>query len=69
MKLMSESTPLVVHGRSTLTDEQVSSFVAKALAVDDPPTCSALLRELRDAGMACEQSRFRHLYWAVREEL
>ena len=67
-KLMATASPLVNYGRSPLTDEEVSSFVAKALKADGPISCSALLRTMRDSGMACEQSRFRRLYWATRGE-
>jgi hypothetical protein len=65
-KLMAKASPLVNYGRLPLTDEEVSSFVAKALKADSPPSCSALLRSMRDSGVACEQSRFRRLYWATR---
>lgn len=57
-----EATP----ERTTLTDEQVRSFVRRALQSDERASASRLLRELRDGGHACEQHRFRHLFLDVR---
>ena len=65
-RLMADAAPLERYSRSPLTDDEVSAFVASALRTDSPPSCSALLRIMRDAGMACEQSRFRRVYQATR---
>lgn len=65
-RLMAEAAPLERHSRSPLSDDQVSAYIASALRTDTPPSCTALLRMMRDAGMACEQSRFRRLYQETR---
>jgi hypothetical protein len=66
-RLMAEASPLERHARSPLTDLEVSAYIANALDAANPPSCTALLRRMRDAGMACEQARFRDLYHAARE--
>ena len=67
-RLMAGASPLERHSRSPLTDGQVSAYIANALNTANPPSCTALLRIMRDAGLACEQARFRHLYLATRGE-
>lgn len=52
--------------RRRMTDDQVRKFVESALKRAPQPSCSALLRKLRAGGLACEQSRFKELYWEVR---
>jgi hypothetical protein len=49
--------------RTSLPDEAIQRFIKKSAA----HTHSAALRELRDAGFACEQSRFRRLFLAARQ--
>jgi hypothetical protein len=48
--------------RQTRSDMQVLAFIRKALRRSPPPSQSRLLREHRDAGLACEQRRFAQLY-------
>jgi hypothetical protein len=60
--LMAQARPLDRFSRRALSDREVTQFIRQALETAGPRSCSALLRELRDAGMACEQSRFRTLY-------
>lgn len=67
-RLMAGASPLVRHARSPLTDAEVSAYIANALNTAKPPTCTALLRTMRDAGFACEQERFRRLYLATTGE-
>lgn len=67
-RLMAGAAPLERHSRSPLTDAEVSAYIANALNTAKPPSCTALLRIMRDAGLACEQERFRHLYLATRGE-
>ncbi len=67
-RLMAEASPLERHSRSPLTDGEVSAYIASALDTAKPPSCTALLRRLRDEGKACEQARFRSLYQAAKEE-
>jgi len=48
--------------RQTRSDTEVIAFIRKALRRSPPPSRSRLLREYRDAGLACEQGRFAQLY-------
>ncbi|MGE0131490.1 MAG: hypothetical protein AB7U82_25690 [Blastocatellales bacterium] len=52
--------------RQQITDRQVRQFVKVNLKSTPQLSCSMLLRRLRDSGFACEQSRFKELYWEVR---
>jgi hypothetical protein len=60
-RLMAKAQPPEHPARSRLTDGEISAFIEAALG-DDAWSRTALLRGLRDAGMACEQARFRRLY-------
>lgn len=51
--------------RQPLTDEQVLQFVREARSADPTLSRTRALRELRDSGRACEQSRFAELYRRV----
>lgn len=48
--------------RQPRSDKQILAFIRSALRRTPPPSRSRLLREYRDAGLACEQGRFAHLY-------
>jgi hypothetical protein len=48
--------------RQPRSDRQVLAFIRNALRRSPPPSRSRLLREYRDAGLACEQGRFAQLY-------
>ncbi len=48
--------------RQPRSDRQVLAFIRKALCRSPAPSRSRLLRECRDAGLACEQGRFAQLY-------
>jgi hypothetical protein len=51
-----------------LTDEQVRDFIRRHVGAG-PTSATVLLRKLREAGMSCEQSRFKRLYEeTVRQE-
>ncbi len=52
--------------RKRMTDDQVRKFVESGLKRAPQPSCSALLRKLRASELACEQNRFKELYWEVR---
>jgi hypothetical protein len=62
LALMAQARPLDRFNRRALSDREVTQFIRKAIQTGGPRSGSSLLRELRDAGMACEQSRFRRLY-------
>jgi len=56
--------PLTRYARALRTDTQVATFIRRQLAADPGATASRLLREFRDRGYACEQSRFATIYRA-----
>lgn len=60
---MRSTDPLPNYQRSRLTDDDILSWIrVDAKAHPDAANKSAALRRLRDAGHACEQSRFGRLY-------
>jgi len=63
--LMEKAPPLERFSRQSLSDEQVSAFIVERLTPEVVPSCSVLHRQLRNEGMACEQSRFSRLYKSV----
>ena len=67
-RLVRKSPDLVRYDRESLSDENVRRFIARALARDAASTHTRLLRDLRNGGHACEQKRFRQLYFKVQEE-
>ncbi|WP_243744575.1 hypothetical protein [Streptomyces hainanensis] len=50
------------YDRKPMTDDQVMAFIRARLAAQPRLSRTRLLRELRDGGQACEQSRFAELY-------
>lgn len=54
-----------VPKRSSLTNSEVKKFIKAAIALDKNASATRLLRNLRDAGRACEQKRFKQLYGEV----
>lgn len=57
-----QSPELVRHDRQAATDDEVLQFMQTRIAADRRSSHSRLLREWREAGRACEQSRFRALF-------
>lgn len=51
--------------RQPCSDKQILAFIRKALRRSPVPSRSRVLREFRDAGLACEQGRFANLYRAA----
>jgi len=67
--LLARQPDLVSFDRAPLDDDQVRDFIRKALKVDRTLRHTPLLRSLRAIGRACEQKRFRALWYEVRREL
>ncbi len=67
-ELLAAAPPLTRYARAPRTDAQVATFIRRRLTVDPGTTASRLLREFRDRGYACEQSRFAAVYRALRED-
>lgn len=59
---------LIKHDRTPSSDEEVKNYIRDSLRKTDA-TFSKLHRAYRDEGRACEYTRFRGLYKAVKEEL
>lgn len=64
-QLRSSSAPRRKFERVPMSDAEVLSFIAKRLTARS--THTSMLRELRNAGFACEQSRFRQLFLSAME--
>lgn len=54
--------PLALSERKSRSDQQIIAFIRQAMRRTYPASRSRLLRDYRDAGFACEQSRFAELY-------
>jgi hypothetical protein len=68
-RLLASQPPLPQYHRDPQSDAQVTAFIRQRLSINPRLTHSRLLRELRDAGRACEQGRFAALFRAVQEEV
>lgn len=68
-KIMASAPPLNRFERRQLTDAEVKEFIRQFIIKDAGQSRSSMLRHLRNAGLACEQGRFRDLYNAVREAM
>lgn len=62
---LTQAPPLQRYDRRALSDDEVRSFISACGPRTQGRSKSRLLRELRDSGMACEQSRFSTLYEEV----
>lgn len=56
------SSRLMPSTRTPASDDEVKQFIRSALKADPKAKHSRLLREYRESGRACEQSRFRELF-------
>jgi hypothetical protein len=61
--LRQDSTRRTAPQRTPMTDEEVCQFIAERFT--ERSTHTALLRQLRNSGHACEQKRFAQLFAAV----
>lgn len=61
-KIISELPPSTYPTRTRGTDLQVRQFLEAKIQSCRHPTYTALLREYRSLGLACEQRRFRELF-------
>lgn len=66
-KLSEEAGPTVQRvPRTAMSDEEVIAFIRQRATADTKASHTRLLRELRESGQACEQSRFRRLFKQVK---
>jgi hypothetical protein len=63
-----EAPPTESVNRTRSDDQAIKEYVRVALRQNSSVTYTSLLRALRTAGRACEQSRFRTLFSDVRDE-
>lgn len=66
-KIIRQSPELITLKRKLLTDAEVKKFIVGGIQNSESASCSALLRQLRDNGYACEQNRFKKIYWEVKK--
>lgn len=64
MAMLRKQPPLPVYSRTRMSDAQVRKFIRTRSRTVEAPSHSRLLRELRSAGLACEQARFADLFYA-----
>ena len=65
--LLAQQPPLTRYERKKLGDTEVLALIKDGLDQSPGTSASRLLRQIRDAGYACEQSRFGHLFQVFRE--
>jgi hypothetical protein len=66
-RLLAAQPPIPRYDRKKQSDQEILDIIAGRLAAAPRTSASRLLRELRDAGLACEQHRFTQLYQRVKE--
>jgi hypothetical protein len=66
-QLLEAQPPLPRYDRKKLSDDEVLDLIAERLSRSPATSASALLRQIRDAGYACEQQRFAQLYHLAME--
>ena len=66
-RLLAAQPPIPRYERKKQSDREVLDFIAGRLAHTPTAAANRLLREFRDAGLACEQHRFSRLYRTVTE--
>jgi hypothetical protein len=65
--LLSAQPPIPRYDRKKLSDREVLDFITERLTLAPATSANRLLREFRDAGLACEQHRFSRLYRILAE--
>jgi hypothetical protein len=65
--LLAVQPPIPRYERKKQSDREILDIIARRLAAAPTISSNRLLREFRDAGLACEQQRFTRLYRSVTE--
>lgn len=65
-KRIEESPHLARFDRTRLNDEEVRKFISQELKMAPSGSYTFILRRMRDEGWACEQKRFKSIYWTVK---
>jgi hypothetical protein len=63
--ILSRAPKARTYDRKRMTEKQVETFIRRSLRKEPEASFSALLRSLRDSGMACEYKRFRDMFRAI----
>ena len=66
-RLLAAQPPIPRYDRKKQSDREILDLIARRLAQAPATSAYRLLREFRDAGLACEQRRFSQLYRQVAE--
>ena len=66
-RLLAAQPPIPRYDRKKQTDREILDLIAQRLSQTPATSANRLLREFRDAGLACEQHRFSRLYRTVAE--
>jgi hypothetical protein len=66
-RLLAAQPPIPRYDRRKQSDREILDIIAGRLSQVPPPSANRLLREFRDAGLACEQHRFSRLYRSLVE--
>ena len=68
-RLLAKQPDLPVYNRKPMSDDEVRKFILKGIRRHKKASHTPMLRELRDAGYACEQKRFAGLFREVSESV
>jgi hypothetical protein len=60
--LLAAQPPVPRYGRKKQSDREILDRIRERLSQDPALSANRLLREFRDAGLACEQHRFSRLF-------
>jgi hypothetical protein len=66
-RLLAAQSPIPRYNRRRQSDREILDAIAARLAQAPETSANRMLRELRDAGLACEQHRFSRLYLQAAE--
>ena len=66
-RLLAQQPPITRYERKKLSNKEVLALIKDGLDESPGISASRLLRQVRDAGYACEQGRFGHLFQVFRE--
>ena len=66
-RLLAAQPPIPRYDRKKQTDREILDLIAQRISQTPTTSANRLLREFRDAGLACEQHRFSRLYRTVAE--
>lgn len=66
-RLLAAQSPIPRYDHKKQTDREILDLIAQRLSQTPMTSANRLLREFRDAGLACEQHRFSRLYRTVAE--